>query len=188
MILRTLLALLPVIPALQLPAQQLRLLAQNDQVSLRGLSVVSDRVIWVSGSHGMVGKSVDSGATWQWTTVPQFENRDFRDIEAFDDREAVIMAIAEPAVILKTKDGGHSWQKVFEDSSKGMFLDAMDFSDRRHGMLVGDPVNGKFFIRSTEDGGDSWQLLSPPRLPPVMEKAVLLPAEQISCWAAIGIM
>ncbi len=37
--------------------------------------------------------------------VKSFEKTDFRDIEAFDATTAIIMAIAEPAYILKTVDG-----------------------------------------------------------------------------------
>jgi hypothetical protein len=32
----------------------------------------------------------------------------------------------------------------------------MDFSDDNHGIVVGDAVNGKFFIAHTSDGGKSW--------------------------------
>ena len=64
--------------------------------SLRGLSAVNDKIIWVSGSNGTVGKSLDGGKTWSWMTVPGFEKRDFRDIEAFDAKTAIIMAIATP--------------------------------------------------------------------------------------------
>jgi hypothetical protein len=46
-------------------------------------------------------KSIDGGKTWKWLVVKGFENRDFRDIEAFDAATAIIMAVAEPANILK---------------------------------------------------------------------------------------
>jgi photosystem II stability/assembly factor-like uncharacterized protein len=138
-------------------AQEIEILHDNRPVSLRGLSVVNDKIVWVSGNKGTVGKSTDSGKTWSWTTVPGYENRDFRDIEAFDQNTAVIIAIAEPAHILRTTDGGSSWKLVYENKLTGMFLDAMDFSDDHHGIVVGDAVNGKFFIAHTSDGGKSWK-------------------------------
>lgn len=107
-------------------AQQIRLLESGRKTSIRGLSVVSNTVFWASGSNGTVARSTDGGKTIQWITVPGYEKRDFRDIEALDAQTALIMAVAEPAVILKTTDGGQHWRKVFEDSTKGMFLDAMD--------------------------------------------------------------
>jgi len=141
-------------------AQQVQMLTSGTKTSLRGLSVVNDRVLWVSGSNGTVGRSVDGGSTWQWTTVKGFEKRDFRDIEAFDENTAVIIAIAEPANILRTTDGGKTWKTVFTDSTKGMFLDAMDFTNNKKGIVVGDPINGKVFLATTEDGGNSWRPLT----------------------------
>jgi photosystem II stability/assembly factor-like uncharacterized protein len=145
--------------------QQIQLLSNSSKISFRGLSVVNDRLIWVSGSKGTVGKSIDGGKTWNWITVKGYEKRDFRDIEAFDAKTAVIMAIAEPAEILRTTDGGKTWKQAFYDSAQGMFLDAMDFWNVRTGIVLGDPVNGKFFIARTFDGGVSWHQIPYNELP-----------------------
>ena len=137
-------------------AQTIEPVSSGTKSSFRGLSVVNDEVVWVSGSNGTVGKSVDGGATWEWIVVKGFESRDFRDIEAFDKDCVIIMAISEPAHILKTMDGGKNWKVVFTDSTKGMFLDAIDFYNNRNGMVVGDPVNGKVFLAYTKNKGDTW--------------------------------
>lgn len=141
-------------------SQTLRLLTSGTKTSLRGLSAVNDRVVWVSGSSGMAGRSTDGGATWQWTTINGFEKREFRDIEAFDDSTAIILTVAEPGNILKTTDGGQHWKTVFTDSSRGMFLDAMDFSGRNYGVAVGDPLDSlqpKAYCIYTDNGGESWR-------------------------------
>lgn len=146
-------------------AQTIEVLTTRESISLRGLSVVDDKVIWASGSNGMVARSVDSGRTWKWMQVPGFEKTDFRDIEAFDAVTAIIMAISEPAYILKTHDGGDTWRKVFVDDRKGMFLDAMEFWNEKSGIVIGDPVNGKLFVARTFDGGETWQQLPENNLP-----------------------
>lgn len=138
-------------------AQSIRLLTEKQNISLRGLSAVSAKTIWVSGSNGTVGKSLDSGNTWHWMTIKGFEKADFRDIEAFDETSAVIMGIGEPAYILRTADGGQNWKVVYENKTKGMFLDAMEFWNLMSGIVVGDPVNGKIFIARTFDGGINWR-------------------------------
>ena len=137
-------------------AQQIKVLTTDNKTSIRGMSVPDDNIIWVSGSNGKVGRSLDGGNIWQWIIVKDYEKRDFRDIEAFDANTAIIMAVAEPAVILKTKDGGQHWYKVFEDSTKGMFLDAMDF-DGQNGIIIGDPLDENIFMASTTDKGESWR-------------------------------
>ncbi len=139
-----------------LQAQTVQVLVNDKKTSLRGLSVVTDKIIWVSGSQGTVGRSIDGGKTFTWMTVKGFEKTDFRDIEAFSAKTAIIMGIAEPAYILKTTDGGNNWKVVFENNTKGMFLDAMEFWNERSGIVIGDPVNDKIFIARSFDGGDTW--------------------------------
>lgn len=140
------------------PAQSPRveMLSSGTKTSLRGLSAVNDSVIWVSGSSGTVGRSTDGGRSWKWTIVKGFEKTEFRDIEAFDAGTAVIMGIAEPAYLLRTTDGGENWKIVYENKTKGMFLDAMDFANDRQGIVIGDPLDGKVFIACTGDGGNTW--------------------------------
>jgi hypothetical protein len=153
--------------ATKLPAQRIELLSSGTKTSIRGLSVVDSNIVWASGSNGKVAKSTDGGKTWSWHTVKGFENKDFRDIEAFDEKTAIIISVAEPAYILKTFNGGESWKVVFEDSTKGMFLDAMEFWNIYSGIVVGDPINGKLFVARTFDGGNSWMKLPARRLPAV---------------------
>ena len=137
-------------------AQAVKVLTAVTKISLRGLSVVSDKTLWVSGSGGTVGLSLDGANNWKWMIVKGFEKRDFRDIEAFNDSTAIIMAIDEPAYILKTSDAGNSWKTVYTNAEKGMFLDAMDFNGK-NGIVVGDPIRGKFFVARTDDAGETWQ-------------------------------
>jgi len=144
------------VPPTQTSTPSIQLLTTGPHTSLRGLSAVNDKIIWVSGSSGKVGKSLDGGKTWTWITVPDYEKRDFRDIEAFDAKTAIIIAIAEPADILKTTDGGKTWKLVYENATPGMFLDAMKFWNINSGIVVGDPVNGRFFVTRSFDGGDTW--------------------------------
>ncbi|MGI8950852.1 MAG: WD40/YVTN/BNR-like repeat-containing protein [Chitinophagaceae bacterium] len=143
---------------LQLNAQKIsiNILDSGRKISLRGLSVVNDNIIWASGNNGTVARSINGGKTFAWLTVKGFEQRDFRDVEAFDSNTALIMAVAEPAIILKTKDGGKDWYKVFEDTTKGMFLDAMDFANDSLGIVIGDPINNKIFIATTPNAGEKW--------------------------------
>lgn len=146
---------------LHLHAQQIKILTNKEKISLRGLSVVNDNIIWASGSNGQIARSTDGGKNFTWLTVKGYEQRDFRDIEAFDANTAIIMAVDVPAIILKTTDGGKIWKEVFHNNTKGMFLDAMDFTNDGNGIVVGDPINNRLFIATTSNYGDTWLALKP---------------------------
>ena len=156
--LRVTCAILFILLTNQLYAQRLpvvNILDSGHKTSLRGLSVVNNNVVWASGSNGTVVRSTDGGKTFTWLTVPGYEKRDFRDIDAVDEKSALIMAVDEPGIILKTTDAGKNWLPVFIDSTKGMFMDAMNFSGKT-GIVVGDPLQGFAFLAYTKDGGNTW--------------------------------
>jgi photosystem II stability/assembly factor-like uncharacterized protein len=75
------------------------------------------------------------------------------------------MAIGEPAVILRTVDGGAHWNEVYQNKTPGMFLDAMEFWNEQSGIVVGDPIKGRFFIARSFDGGSHWQDIPFDKLP-----------------------
>jgi photosystem II stability/assembly factor-like uncharacterized protein len=127
------------------------------KVSFRGLSVPNDQNIWASGSHGTIAKSLNGGKTFTISAIEGYENSDFRDIEAFDENTAIVMSSGTPTFILKTTNGGKTWKRVFESYDKEVFLDAMDFWDSNNGMVVGDPIDERFVLYKTFDGGNTWQ-------------------------------
>jgi photosystem II stability/assembly factor-like uncharacterized protein len=146
-------------------AQQVKIISAEAKSSFRGLSVVDDKTIWVSGRNGIVGKSTDGGNTWKYQTVKGYEKTDFRDIEAFDEKTAIIMGIDSPAKILKTINGGDTWTVMFEDTTKGMFLDAMEFQNEKFGVVIGDPIEGKAFVAKMSD--NVWKPNAIQRRPPL---------------------
>jgi len=147
---------------LQSKAQSFQLLplTSGTNTSIRGLSVVSDQVAWVSGSNGFVGKTTNGGLHWDWVQPEGFEKLDFRDIEAFDEKNAIVVNAGSPAYILLTTDGGKTWKKTYENTDPGIFLDGMDFWDKQKGIVFGDPIQDQLQILSTNDGGRSWNTIS----------------------------
>ena len=125
---------------------------------LRGLSVVSRDVAWASGSQGTCVRTTDGGTTWNKVVVPDSSGLDFRDIQAFDDRTATILSIGpgELSRIYRTIDGGANWTLQHTNRDPKGFLDAIAFWDVDHGLALGDPVDGRYVILSTDDGGRNW--------------------------------
>lgn len=128
--------------------------------SIRGMSVVSDSVAWVSGNNGFIGRSTDGGKEWTWTKPKGYEKLDFRDIEAFDKNHAVIVNAGSPAYILRTEDGGKSWTETYKNLDSAIFLDGMSFWDKKHGIIFGDPIQNRLQLLITDDGGCNWKDVS----------------------------
>ena len=124
---------------------------------LRGVSAVSERVAWASGSGSTVLRTTDGGATWQKLTVTT-DTLDFRDIDAIDAQTAYVLSIGNGSTsrIYKTTDGGANWTMQFKSDDPKVFLDAMSFRDANQGVAFGDSIDGQFYILVTFDGGRTW--------------------------------
>jgi photosystem II stability/assembly factor-like uncharacterized protein len=142
----------------------------NSKANLRGLSAVSANVAWVSGTQGTYARTTDGGHHWTVGTVPEAANLDFRDIKAFGENTAYLLSAGpgEASRIYKTIDGGKTWALEFKNADPRAFFDALAFWDPMNGIALGDPVNGRFQLLATDNGGRNWTLLSPacpPALP-----------------------
>jgi photosystem II stability/assembly factor-like uncharacterized protein len=143
----------------------------DTKASLRGLSVVSEKVIWASGTQGTFLRSVDGGKTWTVGKIPDAEKLDFRDIEAFDADTAYVLSIGEGenSRIYKTTDGGKTWKMQFKNENPKAFFDALAFWDENNGIAMSDPVDGKYLLISTTDGGANWKILDNAKMPPAKQ-------------------
>lgn len=139
---------------------ELKPLNEPAKTSLRGLSAVSDQVIWVSGSNGSVGKTLNGGKTWEWMKPNGYEQLDFRDIEAFDDKQALIVNAGSPAYVLKTADGGKTWTEHYKNLDSAIFLDGLGFWDKNRGIIFGDPIQDKMQLLKTGNAGKTWTNIS----------------------------
>lgn len=150
--------------------------------SFRAVSMAGPEVVWIGGTKGTFVHTTDGGKTWQTGTVPDASACDFRDVQAINAQTAFLMS-AGPAEkgqarIYKTTDGGQTWSLQFQTQQTGVFFDGMDFWDDDHGIVFSDPVNNKWFILTTEDGGKTWQ--------PVPESALPLMQPGEAAFAASG--
>jgi len=147
----------------------------NTTEDLRGVSVVSERVAWASGTHGTYLRTSDAGANWVAASVPGAEGLDFRALVAFSADEAFLMSAGpgEQSRIYHTADAGQHWSLQFSNSNPKGFFDSMAFWDRTHGIVLGDPVADETGVLRFEllvtDDGQTWRQIAPASLPAAME-------------------
>ena len=171
-----------VLLAPQLVSAQWKVIDIKTTIHMRAVHAVSPTTCWIGGSRGTVLKTINGGKKWLTSKVSGGDSLDFRDIHAFSKDVAVAMSAGEAqkdkAKIYRTEDGGLSWSLVYQTTQNGVFLDGIDFWDKNKGICLGDPINGRLFILTTEDGGKSWQEL------PFEKRPVAEPGE--ACFAASG--
>ncbi len=137
--------------------------------SLRGIHAAGGGVVWASGTNGTVLRTEDAGYMWQTCAMPPgAEKLDFRAIWAWDANTAIVLSSGpgDLSRLYKTTDGCSHWKQLDTNNEKEGFWDALWFSDRDHGLVLGDPTladkvldplgGPNFALRYTLDGGATW--------------------------------
>lgn len=125
--------------------------------SLRGIHSTDGKTAWASGAGGTVLRTTDGGQHWTKCAIPD-ATLDFRGVQGFDAQTAIVMASGPgtKSALYKTADGCGSWKLLFAnpDAPNG-FFDSFWFNGGR-GILIGDPVNGKFTVFLASKDGREW--------------------------------
>ena len=160
----------------------------NTTAGLRGLSVVSEKIIWASGTGGTVIRTTDGGKTWKVMVVPGAEKLDFRDVEAFDANSAYILSIGNgpSSRIYKTTDGGATWKLQFSNKIEKAFFDAIACWDRNNCIAMSDPVDGHYVLISTTDGGANWRPIVSNQMPAAKDGEAAFAASGTCLYIAPG--
>ncbi|MEM9826451.1 MAG: sulfatase-like hydrolase/transferase [Planctomycetota bacterium] len=122
--------------------------------------------VYVCGTQSTVLRSRDLGATWQDLSPRGFLDQalDFRSIAVIGDKVTIAVA-GQPAVVLHSEDAGATWRSVYQIEHASGFIDGIQMVDDQRGYLFGDPVDGRWWIAETLDGGKSWSTLPESKRP-----------------------
>lgn len=135
------------------------------------MSIADENTAWIFAYDGTGGGTyphdlavtTDGGSTWTAINASSLpSNALISDIAAIDGNTAFIVtapfsAGAGANGIWKTTDGGTTWVSQPSFGSSGdTFANQIYFWDADNGFACGDPVNGKFDMYKTSDGGANW--------------------------------
>jgi len=155
-------------------------------VELRGIAVRDEGHAWASGAKGTALRMRD-GERWDAVTVPGGDDLDFRDVETPSAGGVVLMSAGagDKSRIYVSADGGDHWTLAHTNPDAKGFYDAIAFFDEKVGLVIGDPVGGKFVVRKTEDGGATWGEVAGLEMPPALEGEGAFAASG-TCLTALG--
>lgn len=153
--------------------------------NLRGISIFDANNIWASGAHGTYLVTKDGGHTWNLGKVPGAEALDFRGVKAFPHEAFLLASGPGDASRVYHLRLGKNWELQFTNHDPKGFFDCMTFFNPQRGIIVGDPVNGKFQVLRTHDGGKTWTYIDPRNMPPALDGEGAFAASN-SCIAVNG--
>lgn len=123
--------------------------------SLNSVSGVNDNIAWVCGNAGRVLRTNNGGVSWinaTGTGIPG--TLDLYNIFALDSTTALTTGSGATAFVYRTTNGGLTWVQVF--SQAGGFLNAIWMVSPTNGVMMGDPVGGRWSLWRTTNGGVNW--------------------------------
>lgn len=138
--------------------------------TLRAVVVTGPGAFHVAGSRGTYAVTADAGRTWRRAAPTGTEALDFRGLSILDSRVVILMSAGDGpaghARLYRSPDVGRSWSLAYETRVKGSFFDTMVFRNRRDGLVLGDPIDGRWLLLRTADGGKSWVRAEGPAVEP----------------------
>ena len=140
---------------------------------LRGIDSVDGKIAWATGTEGTVLRTTDGGAHWTKCAVPDAATDgatlDFRGVQAWDTQTAIVMASGpgDKSRLYRTQDGCGSWKLLIKNGEKDGFWDGLikaHLDDGTHLLLLGDPVDERFYLRRVNASTGGLRLLAEPNV------------------------
>ncbi|MFD1615503.1 WD40/YVTN/BNR-like repeat-containing protein [Gelatiniphilus marinus] len=139
---------------------ELIIIEPNENYNLRTIHFVDNNTGFVGGYKGKLLKTIDGGISWSELETNTETN--FFGIDFIDNKKGFVVGAAGnclengcnpfSAVMLKTLDGGVTWEKVSLNLNKKTELHSVHFVNNSIGFAIGNSS----IIRTT-NGGISWE-------------------------------
>jgi photosystem II stability/assembly factor-like uncharacterized protein len=131
--------------------------ASGVSADLISVSAVDNNVCWIGGHDGVVLRTTNGGTTWTNVgggsvigTINRAEN-----VYALDANTCLAAMLSSSGTyVYRTSNGGSNWAQVFAQNNGG--TSAVQMTSATDGFMVGDPVNSRWSLWKTSDGGASW--------------------------------
>ena len=170
----------------------------NDTLGFYEMSLPNDSTAWAICYDGKGGlssprlildftRTTNHGQTWVPGKVGTDTTLGLSNISAVSSTEAWVAMhkrVGNGGGLYHTTDAGVTWAQsgvgqIFDTVS---FPDFVHFKDATHGVAMGDPNGGSFEIYTTDDGGTTWDKVTPSHM------SATLPNENgwISGFYAVG--
>lgn len=134
-------------------------------VPIEGASIRSlfaeDTKVWYGNQNGSVG-FYDFLTQMHRTRQVNFNGKfvDFRSV-ASNGKHIFALSAGSPALLYKIDKETLKATLVYHNSDPAIFFDGLAFVDEYRGVSFADPIQGRFQLLKTSDGGATWSLSAP---------------------------
>ncbi len=119
---------------------------------------VNENVIWgdieFNSGEGGFFRTSDGGITWYNDTLPSVNYSTSINARSSTTAYYTTASLSNVARVLKTTDGGLSWNIQATAFGNNNFIDFIYFFDDDNGCVLGEPVGGYLEIYTTTNGGN----------------------------------
>lgn len=139
---------------------ELTIIEPNENYNLRAIHFIDNNTGFAGGYDGKLIKTIDGGVSW--SELETNTDANFFGIDFIDNNKGFVVGgagncvengcIPFSAVMLKTIDGGNTWEKVSLNLSRKTELHSVHFVNNSIGFAIGNSS----IIRTT-NGGISWE-------------------------------
>jgi hypothetical protein len=125
-------------------------------VSLRCVSNIDATIAWSCGDSGTVIRTTDGGYNWENESIIGIPTDvTLVNIFGIDINHALTAGYSGTnTFVYYTNSGGIIWEQVFTQSNG--FIDGIWMVSPQQGLMVGDPVGGRWSLWKTTNGGMNW--------------------------------
>lgn len=115
-------------------------------------------VAWASGELGKVLYTSNAGTNWFNMSNAIFGTSNVYSVHGIDPTTGLVVCNINGGKVFKTTNRGLSWLTSF--SRANVTLSDIQFINAATGFVFGNPVNGRYFIIKTTNGGSSFDTVS----------------------------
>jgi subtilisin family serine protease len=144
------------------------------------IDIVDEETVWAMTIDEITGKATkefsvttNGGTIWKAGNINIDSKYEPCGISAIDGLTAWLIAFnttENGGKIFKTSDSGESWtiQPTASFSSANSFPNVIKMFNQNEGVCIGDPIDDKFEIYTTSNGGENWNLINPNNIPNIL--------------------
>lgn len=131
---------------------------------LRAIHFSDERTGWIGGARGVLLKTNDGGDTWRPAprptrdTILEIHFTDPRSGWMLCERDIYALGGRAPSYLLKTDDGGDSWERIEFEPARKRRVTGIFFTDKGFGLAVGETGT----LYGLEDDDRTWRRMAPP--------------------------